>query len=314
MALDARLATAEWERPPPEPPLHLRVVRNLVKFTKRKPLGAFGAVLLIIPVLAAIFVPGFQLGPIEFPRLLGQDYQYYELGQEAFESPSSEHFFGTDQLGRDLFSRLLVGSRTSYVIGWGVFMISSVLSISLTLISAFYIRTVDLILQRIIEVISYLPELILIVAVFSIYGANPLTLILTLGILRGFNTSRILRATIIGVKGMPFIESARVIGASDARIILKHVLPQVAFLIIIQATNGLASAVVIESGLAILGFGIDPTIPTFGNLLNDSRRFLRIAPWLAVFPGLTIFMLLLGSRLLGDALRDVLDPRLRGSR
>jgi peptide/nickel transport system permease protein len=118
---------------------------------------------------------------------------------------------------------------------------------------------------------------------------------------------------VISVRGMPFIEAAKSLGASDGRVIRRHVLPQIAFLIIVTATGGLANAVLVESGLAILGFGLDPNYPTFGNLLNASRQFLRSAPHLALFPGLVIFMLLLGSRLLGDALRDVLDPRLRGS-
>jgi ABC-type dipeptide/oligopeptide/nickel transport system permease subunit len=111
---------------------------------------------------------------------------------------------------------------------------------------------------------------------------------------------------------MPYIEAAKAIGASDRRVILKHVLPQVWYLIIITATGGLAAAILAESALAILGFGLSPTYPTFGNLLNGSRQFLRVAPYLALFPGFVLFMVLLGSRLLGDALRDVLDPRLRG--
>jgi peptide/nickel transport system permease protein len=188
------------------------------------------------------------------------------------------------------------------------------MSVSLTLVSAYYIRSVDLILQRVVEIVGHMPQLIIIVALFSIYGAKPLTLILTLAVLRGFNTSRVLRSVIIGVRALPFIEAARCLGATDGRIIMKHILPQVGYLIIINATGGLAAAVLAESGLAILGSGLDPTYPTFGNLLAASRQYLRVAPWLALYPGLTIFMLLLGSRLLGDALRDVLDPRLRGSR
>jgi peptide/nickel transport system permease protein len=296
------------------PSLPLRAFRGLATFARRKPLGAFGAVILIVPVLAAIILPGFDIGPLHFPSLLKYRYNEYVLGQDQYQGPSWKHLMGTDQIGRDLFSRLLYGSRLSYFIGWSVFAISSVMSVSLTLVSAYYIRSVDLILQRIIEIIGHLPQLILIVALFSIYGAKPLTLILTLAVLRGFNTSRILRSVVIQVRTLPFIESARAIGATDGRIILRHVLPQVGYLIIVNATGGLAAAVLAESGLAILGVGLDPSYPTFGNLLNGSRQYLRVAPWLALFPGFTIFLLLLGARLLGDALRDVLDPRLRGSR
>jgi peptide/nickel transport system permease protein len=294
--------------------LPVRVVRGLWHFAKRKPLGAFGGILLLTPVVMAIVLPGLDLGIVQLPRILKYGPEDYELGRDVLAGPSWDHPMGTDQLGRDLFARLLYGSRMSYIIGWSVFAISSTLSTSLTIISAYYVRTVDLIMQRVIEIIGFLPDLILLIALFSIYGATPLTLILTLGVLNGITTGRVLRALVIQVRAMPYIEAARALGASDRRIIFKHVLPQLVFLIIITATGGLAAAVLAESGLAILGFGISPTYPTLGNLLNGSRQFLRVAPHLALFPGLVIFMLLLGSRLLGDALRDVLDPRLRGSR
>jgi len=292
----------------------VRIFRGLRTFAQRKPLGAFGAVLLLIPVLCSVFLPGIRIGPLELPSILKYEYSEYTLGQDILQGPSAEHPMGTDQLGRDLFSRLLYGSRLSYIIGWSVFVISSTMSVTLTIVSAYYIRTVDLVLQRLIEIVGYLPDLILIIALFSIYGASPLTLILTLGLLRGFDTGRVLRSVIIGVRSMPFIEAAKSLGARDRHIIFRHILPNIAFLIIVNATAGLATAVLIESGLAILGYGLDPSLPTLGNLLNGSRQYLRVAPWLAIFPGLTIFMLLLGARLLGDALRDVLDPRLRGSR
>jgi len=300
-----------WEVSQP-PRIDKRVYRGLVSFTRRKPLGMVGAVLLLIPIIASIFLPGLDLGLFELPRLVKYKYDHYELGENVLEGPSWDHPFGTDQLGRDLFSRLLYGSRMSYLIGGGVLLISSVLSTTLTIVSAYYIRTVDLIMQRIVEIIGFLPDLILLIALFSIYGATPITLILTLGILNGIQTGRILRSVVIGVRAMPYIEAAKMLGASDKRIIFRHVLPQLGYLIIITATGGLATAILVESGLAILGFGLSPTFPTFGNLLNDSRQYLRAGPHLVIFPGCVLFMVLLGSRLLGDALRDVLDPRLRG--
>jgi peptide/nickel transport system permease protein len=296
-----------------QPALPIRAWRGVVSFSRRKPLGAFGAFLLLLPVVAAIVLPGLDFGLFELPRLIKYGHEEYVLGEDVLEGPSWDHPMGTDQLGRDLFSRLLYGSRLSYIIGWSVFAISSTISTVLTIVSAYYVRSVDLVMQRVVEIIGFLPDLILLIALFSIYGATPLTLILTLGILNGISTGRVLRALVIQVRAMPYIEAARAMGASDRRIILKHVLPQLIFLIIITSTGGLAAAVLAESGLAILGFGINPTYPTLGNLLNGSRQFLRVAPHLAIFPGVIIFMLLLGSRLLGDALRDVLDPRLRGS-
>jgi peptide/nickel transport system permease protein len=303
-----------WDYVAPPPSTPVKILRGLLFFIKRKPLGAFGAVLLLTPVMLSVFGPGLNIGPIHLPALVGYRYNEYTLGQDILLGPSASHPMGTDHLGRDLLSRLAYGGRWSFFIGWSVYFLSSTMSITLTIISAYYIRTVDLLLQRLVEIVNFLPDLIMIITLFSIYGANPYTLILTLAVLRGFDTGRVLRSVVIGVKGLPFIEAAKVIGASDGRVIRRHILPQVAYLIIVYATGALASAVLVESGLAILGVGLDPTYPTFGNLLNESRQYLRIAPHLAIFPGMIIFMLLLGARLLGDALRDVLDPRLRGSR
>jgi peptide/nickel transport system permease protein len=288
--------------------------RGFATFCRRKPLGAFGLFLLLTPVMASIFGPGINLGPIHIPSLVGYQYNDYVLGKDVLQGPSLSHPFGTDHLGRDVLARLLYGGRLSLFIGWSVFAISHMISIPFTIVCAYYIRTVDLIGQRIVEIVRFLPDLILIITLFSIYGATPLTLILTLGVLRGFDTSRVLRSVVIGVKALPFIEAAKTLGASDGRIILRHVMPQISYLIIVNATGSLASVVLVESGLAILGFGLNPSYPTYGNMLNGSRQYLRVAPWLAIFPGMAIFCLLLGSRLLGDALRDVLDPRLRGSR
>ena len=371
-----------------------KIIVGLVSFSKRKPLGAFGATLLLILVISAIFGPGVELGPghvllvvgvvaavtgflmiviaafmesilrglavflallfgalvygglnaralrtplilmvgglgltavgyglfaadvavVSIPGIVRYHYQEYTLGKNILEGPSTSHWMGTDQLGRDLFSRLVYGARLSFMIGGSVFLISTFMSTTLTILSAYYIRTVDLILTRVIEIIDFLPDLILIIALFSIYGATPSTLILTLGVLGGFQTGRVLRSVVIGLRSMPYIEAAKSLGATDGRIILRHILPNLAYLIIVGATGALSTAILIESGLAILGFGINPNYPSLGNLLNGSRQYLRVAPHLAIFPGIVIFMLLLGSRLLGDALRDVLDPRLRGGR
>lgn len=309
---DARLES--WEIPGQRSGLFLRTVGGLVSFSRHKPLGAFGALLIGLPILASLFLPGLDLGIFKLPRILPYAHDEYVLGEAMLEGPSWEHPLGTDNYGRDQLARLLYGSRLSLFIGWSVFAISTVMSTTLTIVSAYYIRSVDLIMQRVVEMIGFIPDLILIVALFSIYGATPLTLILTLGVMNGINTGRVLRSLVIGIKSQPYIEAAKSIGASDGRIIARHVFPQIAFWIIVSATNGIAAAVLVESGLAILGFGLSPDIPTLGNLLNNSRDFLRSAPYLVLAPGIMIFAILLGGRLLGDALRDVLDPRLRGSK
>lgn len=308
------LVQAEAHTPVERQRLPIRALGACVAFAREKPLGAIGALLVLAPVALAIVLPGIKIGPLSVPRLTPYTPTEYQLGRNMLEGPSWAHPMGTDRIGRDLFSRLVYGARLSFLIAAGVFTISTVLSTTLTMISAYYIRTVDLLLQRLVELVGFLPDLILLVALFSVYGATPLTLTLTLGVLGGFTTSRVLRSVVIGLRAMPFIEAAKAIGCPDLRIIMRHILPNTAYVIIIGATNALPRVIVAEAGLAILGFGIDPDYPTLGNLLNASRQDMRAAPHLAIFPGLVIFLVLLGARLLGDALQDVLDPRLRGSR
>lgn len=296
-------------------PLWRRIPANLVKFAKRKPLGAFGAFLVFI--LFFLAVAGGGLEPMfgrELPSIAPYHYNEYTLGQNRLEGPSWKHPFGTDRLGRDVFSRIIYGAGLSIFIGVTTFTISTSLSTTITIVSAYYVTSVDLILQRFIEVFGVLPDLIILISLMAIYGATPWTFVLTLGVLNGINTSRVLRAVVIGLRGQPFIEAAKAIGCDDMRILLKYILPNVFFLIIIGATAGVSGAIAAEAGLAIIGFGLDPTFPTWGNMLNASREYLRVAPHLAVFPGLMLAMTIFGFRLLGDALRDVLDPRLRGSR
>lgn len=221
---------------------------------------------------------------------------------------------GTDELGRDVFSRLLYGARLSLFIGLGVVLISSLISTAISLLSGFYVTTADLLLQRVVEIVSLLPDLIIIVSLFSIYGATPLTLVVTVGVLQGFHGSRVLRSLVISTRGNAFVDAARSLGASDLRIMLRHVLPNVLFWVIISGTGAIAAAIALEAGLAILGFSVQPGVPTWGNMINASRQNLRTAPHLAIFPALVLALTIFGFRLLGDSLRDVLDPRLRGAR
>src|SRR6266508_1286204 len=161
----------------------LKVIHTLGHFARRKPLGAFGAFLLLILVMGAIFGPGLDLGIVKVPSIARYHYKEYELGRDVLQGPTMDHWMGTDQLARDLFSRLLYGSRLSFLIGGSVFLISSTMSTVFTVVSSYYIRSVDLLLNRVIEIIDFLPDLILLIALFSIYGATPLTLLLTLSIL-----------------------------------------------------------------------------------------------------------------------------------
>jgi peptide/nickel transport system permease protein len=316
-ALEA--AGLEWEGLAPQRPRPFpqRALGGLAWFCSRKPLGAFGGVLVLLLLLMALLGPGLRVGPLEVPRLAPYHYNQYDIARahlERFQSPSLEHPMGTDQRGRDVLSRLLYGARISVAIGLGAFIISTVLSTTLTLISAYYLRSVDLLLQRLIEMFNFIPDLLIIGAIFAIKGGTPLTLALTLGVLGGLNTGRVLRAEVIRIRGLPYVDASKAMGASDGRIIFRHILPNVMFWIIVSATNAVSVAIVAEANLAVLGFGLDPALPTWGNMLDESREYVRQAPHLAIFSGLMVAMTIFGFRLLGDALRDVLDPRLHGAR
>jgi len=314
LSLGREQAYAGFER---KPPLHIRIPSNLLKFAKNKPLGAFGGVLVLILLFLAVAGGGLvAVINRDVPSIASYHYNEYTLGKDRLKSPTLEnqHYAGTDQLGRDVFSRLLYGAGVSMTIGLGVFAIGTTLSTTLTLISGYYVTSVDLILQRVIEIFGVLPDLVILISIMGIYGANVPTFVITLGVLNGINTSRILRAVIIGLRGQPFIEAAKSIGATDKRILRHYILPNVFFLIIVGATGGISGAIQAEAGLAIIGFGINPGFPTWGTMLNNSREFLRVAPWLAIAPAFMLALTIFGFRLLGAALRDVLDPRLRGSR
>ncbi len=262
----------------------------------------------------AIFGSDTRIGPLKIPSIAPYHHNEYRIGRDQLKAPSARHIMGTDNVGRDIFSRLLYGARLSLMIGLGVFGISAVVSNTLTILSAYYINSLDLVLQRMIEVWHALPELVVLIALFSIYGATPLTLILTLGVFQGFATSRVLRSLVIGLRSAEFISAARALGASDRRIMIRHILPNVAFYMIVSATGTVAAAITVEAGLSIIGFGISPTYPTWGNMITASRDYLRVAPHMVIFPAMMLGLAVFGFRLLGDALRDVLDPRLRGSR
>jgi len=295
-------------------PWILRLVRGIYRFCRTRPLGALGALLVLLLVVSGLFGSSLTVGPLHIHSFSPYGYNAYRLGKHKLEAPSTAHLMGTDELGRDVFSRLLYGARLSLLIGLGVVLISSTISTAISLLSGYYVRTVDLALQRVVEIITLLPDLIITVSLFAIYGATPLTLICTVGVLQGFHGSRVLRSLVISMRSSAFVSAARSLGASDLRLMLRHILPNVLYYVIISATGAVAAAITLEAGLAILGFGVDPGVPTWGNMINASRQQLRVAPQLAIFPALVLALAIFGFRLLGDSLRDVLDPRVRGGR
>ena len=307
MATSSDAAVLEQHALRPEATGLQKLRHGLVRFCRTKPLGAFGAVVVIILVAMAFFPGIFSTqDPNPSPPPLAERYQ----------GPSASHWFGTDSFGRDMYTRLVYGARTSITIGFGVVFISSILAAFLGVVSGYFGGWADMLIQRLVDIGIALPGLIFIILVVTTLQDLPVTLriIMPVGVLIALGSSRVIRGAAISAKQNQYVEAARVIGATDSRIIARHVLPNVMAVVIVGASIQIGGAVLIESALSYLGYGIPPPTPSWGRMLNESRQQLSNYPHLVIFPTLAIFMTVYSFNMLGDALRDVLDPRLRGSR
>lgn len=273
-----------------------------VAFVRQKPLGAVGAALIVLFVVMAL---GAQwLAP--YP---------YDAGTAAdrLQWPSLAHPFGTDANGRDLLSRVIWGARVSVTIGFGAVLISTVIAVVVGATSGFFGGWLDLTVQRIVDIWISFPAVVLLVSLIAIVGPGLLSTTLVLGVLLAPGAARVVRGAVLGVRFQPYMESARCLGAGDLRIVLRYVLPNVSAPILVLATTQLGVAILAESTIAFLGYGVPPPFPTWGSMLSGTgRAYMLQSPWLAIWPGLAISGAVFGFNMFGDALRDVLDPRLRG--
>ena len=284
------------------PPRWVRARRALLRFVRHKPLGAVGAVLAIILVVVGV-APGL-VAPHGFDEI--------NLSNR-FASPSWDSFFGTDNTGRDVFSRVVYGAQTSVLIGFGAVAVAGVLATLIGAVSAFYRGWFDMLFQRLIDIWMAFPGLIFVIFIVSIFGNNRGALILILGVLFAAGTSRIVRGAAISISANTYIEAARAVGASDRRIIARHILPNLMPIIIVNASVQIGAVILIESALAFLGFGTPPPFPSWGRMLQEAQTQMVQHPHLAIFPGVALSLTVYAFNMFGDALRDVLDPRLRGS-
>lgn len=275
----------------------------IVTFARRKPLGAFGGAIVIALLLIATFAD--QLAP----------YPYDKISiPERLDDPSIAHPFGTDEQGRDVLSRVIYGSRTTVFVGFGATLVSVILAAIIGTVSGYYGGLFDMLAQRLVDVWLAFPGLIFVLFVVSIFPRGTLTLILTIGVLFSAGSSRVVRSATIALRDSLFIESARAIGVSDAHILLRHILPNVFPIIIISASIQIGGVILLEASLSFLGFGPPPPFPSWGRMLQEARPQMEYHPNLALFPGLAIALVVYAFNMLGDGVRDVLDPRLRGSR
>jgi peptide/nickel transport system permease protein len=242
-------------------------------------------------------------------------YPYDETNvRQRLKPPGAQFYLGTDNLGRDLFSRIVYGARISMTVGFGAVTLSLLLATILGVTSGYFGGKVDVLVQRLVDACMAFPPLVILLSIMAVLGPGLLNVILVLGIVPSANRSRVIRSATLAAKENQFIEAAQAVGASHLRIILRYILPNVMAPIIIIATNALGAVILIEATLSFLGFGVPPPYPSWGEMLSGSgRSYMYKAPWMAIWPGVAISLAVFGFNMLGDALRDLLDPRLRGS-
>lgn len=256
-------------------------------------------------LLGAIFFTGLAVIAVIGPVIAPYDPDNGTFG--LFKAPTFAHPFGTDSFGRDLFSRVLIGTRISLTIGVASALLAMMIGVTLGVLSGYYGRWVDTLIMRYIDLQWAFPVLILNIGLVAVFGAGARNLIIAIGISYITGFTRIVRAEVMKVRRSDYATAASAIGASDTRIIIRHILPNVAAPIIVQVTFAVALGILAEAGLTFLGLGVNPSTPTWGLLLNESRDFMRRAWWISVFPGLAIMTTVMALNLFGDGLRDVLD-------
>jgi peptide/nickel transport system permease protein len=280
-----------------------RTLGTLWRFCRAKPLGAFGGFLVLLMIVTAIFAN--WIAP----------YTYDETIRGArMKAPGAQFWMGTDNLGRDIFSRVVYGARVSVTVGFGAVLLANFLATVIGITSGYFGGKYDICVQRVVDAWQSFPFLVVILSIMAVLGPGLLNVILALGVLGAAAASRVIRGATISVVQHQYIEAARAVGAGHLRIMARYVLPNVTATIIILATIGLGGAILAESALSFLGFGVPPPYPAWGAMLSGSgRSYMYTAPWMAIWPGTAISLAVFGFNMLGDALRDLLDPRLRGS-
>jgi len=276
---------------------------EVMKFLSTKPLGATGALI----ILAMMFVAFFAQALAPYDPYVG-DYS------AQFARPSAAHWFGTDEFGRDIMSRIMYGARIALFVGFTASFAGCTIGLVLGVVSAYAGGKLDLLLERLMDILLAFPQLILALAIASILGPAVQNVVIAIMIPIIPRAARVVRATALSVKEFPYVEAAQALGAQRHRVILQHIIPNVMAPYIILLTAQLGGAILAEAALSYLGLGTQPPTPSWGRMLNEAQQQLFQAPQLAVYPGIAIALTVLGLNLLGDGLRDRFDPRLRGSR
>ncbi len=279
----------------------MRSARTVMTWLLRRPLALISVAIVVGLVLAAL------VGPVFVP--------YDPLAQDPAvqaKGPTAAHPFGTDYVGRDVLSRVVEGARPSLAIGLASVSLAVVAGSALGMISGYLGGAVDLLIQRLVDILLTLPGLVLALALLAIVGAGSATLVGVVAVVLTPGIARVVRSATLVVATSGYVESARAVGARDRRILVRHIYPNVLPTILVLATLNIGNAILLEAALSFLGLGVQPPQPSWGNMLSGpARAYFEVAPWMALFPGLGVSLAVLGFNLVGDTLRDAFDPRLQ---
>jgi peptide/nickel transport system permease protein len=285
-----------------EPKKQSKPVELVRRMIMEQPLGTVGAIITLILLFTGIFARWLAPYGMNDPHPLS-----------ALQGPSFTFWLGTDNIGRDLLSRLIYGARISMIVGLVASLLSVVISVILGIFSAYVGGAFDLIIQRFVDAVLSIPSLLLLMVVISLIGTGMWQVIFCLGISNGIGGSRMIRSLVIGIKSNLYVQAAVSVGAPTWKILVQHILPNIMAPIIIIFSMTVPSVILAEAGLSFLGFGIPPPAPSWGGMLSGSARtYMFKDPWMAIWPGLALAIVVYGVNMFGDALRDLLDPRLRG--
>ncbi len=281
-----------------------RFLSFIIRLFREKPLGAFGFVVCAIFLFAGIFAD--VIAPYGFNQIMPIN---------RMKPPSALFWFGTDNLGRDILSRVIYGARLSVIIGLSAASIATVISVFIGIVSGYVGGKFDMLVQRFVDAWLSFPGIVILIVVVAVVGPGMPQVIAILGVQGGIGGSRIIRSAVISVREQSYVHAAQSIGATSARVMFRHILPNVMAPVIVLFTTGVGNVILAESALSFLGLGVPPPAPTWGGMLTGSaRNYMYLAPWMALAPGICLTVVVFSINMFGDALRDLLDPRMRGNR
>lgn len=279
-----------------------RFASFISRLVREKPLGLVGGIIVVLMLLTGLLAN--VIAPYGINQVKAVD---------RLKPPSAQHLMGTDQLGRDVFSRIIYGARISMIVGLGGAALSTTIATVIGILSGFMRGTLDMVLQRLVDAWMCLPWLFIVLTIMVLLKAGLLQVILVLGITNGIGSSRVVRSAVIGIQENIYVEAAKAVGDSTGTTLVRHILPNVMAPIIIILSLSVGGMILAEATISFLGYGIPPPTPSWGGMLSwEGRNYMLQAPWLALWPGLALSVAVYGINMLGDAVRDILDPRLRG--